>query len=330
MLIIIAISTVFMAVLIIGIIRKLLMPIINLRNASEKIAEGELGITVEKEGDDEIASLTGSFNTMSTRVKKMHAELEKSNIKLANIGYARKQMLQMISHELRTPVTGVIGFYELVDEQIKSGDIQKEGALEEVKELLGHMGTSIQEFELIVKRLTKASSLVSQEATRAGELFAPSDVGSTLRVVSLKTKSQLAERKINLEIDVPAECVVACPSDMLELLFEEALSNAVKYSDDGSSIKIDAQIVEDVVEISVHDDGCGIPRKYIDEVVEPFFEVADALHHSTGRYKAEGGGLGLGMTIIINIVKKFGGVLEIDSKENEGTTLHITLPLSTE
>lgn len=330
MVVIILISIIMMAILVAFIIRKLLMPIINLRNASERIAGGELGLTVPTEGEDEIAALTKSFNTMSTRVKNMHAELEKSNIKLANIGYARKQMLKMIGHELRTPITGIIGFYELIDEQIKGGEIKYDTDVEEVKDLLGHMGDSIKEFEVLIRRLTKASALVSQDPTLEKESFAPSDLKSIIRVVSMKIDKQLKDRNLVLKVDVPDNCIINCPSEMLELLFDEALSNAIKYSEDEGAIEIKGKIKEDVVEFDIKDNGCGIPQNYIDEVVEPFFEVADAIHHSTGRYKAQGGGLGLGFTLIINIIKRYGGVLEIESKEDQGTILHITLPLASE
>ncbi len=315
-LIVIALSMGLMALGIFFTIHKLIAPILALTRASNRIAQGELGITIDKHADDEIGSLTDSFNQMSVATKEAHD-------RLSRIAFVRRQLLRIISHELRTPMNGVVGFYDLMQAEA----IDETKTSEEFRECFDALGTSIEKVKNLVERLTRASSAIAGELRSDDEDADCADLGPIIHDMVQVLTPAAERRAITLRAGERIWATVRCKQEAVRILLEEALSNAIKYSPDGKAIDIDVDVQEASATIIVRDQGEGIPQTYITEVVEPFFEVKDASFHSTGRYTTGGGGLGLGLTVIASILRSFEGSLQIESEEGTGTTLFLTLPL---
>lgn len=317
---VIALSTALMGIIVFAIIQKLLRPIMTLKSASDRIAGGELGVTIDKTDDDEIGQLTDSFNKMSVSTKRMHD-------RMSRINYIRKQLLHIISHELRTPLNGIMGFYDLIKDEIESGDIKIDNA-DEFNECFDGLGTSIEKYRRLVERLTKTTSVMSGEMQSGLEVDLETcnlaeEVSFSIEEARRYTKDVACNAT---KADVQ-NITVACPRDALRLLMEEALSNAVKYSPENSPIEVSIGREGNSAKIVVRDSGPGIPKEYVDDVIEPFFEVQDSKLHFTDRYRKGGGGLGLGLTIIGSILRRYQGTLKIESDEGKGTTLVIMLPI---
>ncbi|MBT3182076.1 MAG: HAMP domain-containing histidine kinase [Deltaproteobacteria bacterium] len=310
-------SILVMGIIVFFIIRKLLKPVLKLTGASDRIANGELGVTIPKSDDDEIGQLTESFNKMSTSTKDMHDRLSQMN-------YVRKQLLQIISHELRTPLNGIIGFYDLMKTEISDEKVQD---YDEFQECFDRLGGSIDRYKKLVERLTKTTSVMS------GEMRTENEMDEHCNLVEASWPALNEARKFseniteNLGSDELQNIEIACPANAIKLMLDEALSNAIKYSPEGESVDIKFTSDKNNVAIIVTDKGSGIPSGYINEVIEPFFEVKDSKLHFTDRYKKGGGGLGLGLTIIGSILRRYQGTLNIDSEEGKGTTLTMTLPI---
>lgn len=322
---IMVISIALMGVIVFFIINKLLSPILSLTRASDRIAKGELGVVIPRASEDEIGHLTDSFNKMSVSTKEMHDELEKQNIRLARINQIRRQILAIISHELRTPLAGVVGFYDLLkDDEGTSKAIKLDP---EFSDNFGRLGESIDRCMEMVDRLTKTTRVMAGEIRSADEALEVTHLGEAITEIAEVTKRRSIERGIDLVYTKGIEANVACPSNALKLMLEEAISNAVKYSPDGEAVEIEIEIINDFAKISVKDKGPGISKDYFDDVIEPFFEVQDANYHSTDRFKFGAGGLGLGLTIISSILRSYQGSLKIESEEGKGTTIMMTLPV---
>lgn len=321
---IIVASLSLMAAFIFVIIKKLLNPILNLKKASEMIAGGELGVVIRRDSDDEIGSLTDSFNLMSTRTKEMHDELEEKNIKLSRINFVRRQLLCIISHELRTPMSSVVAFHDLIQEEI--GGVTKLSP--ELVELFRNMGDGIAHCKTLVERLTRASSAITEQIRQDGEALESSDLDDALHTTCKIVEGAAAGRKISLDYPDKTGIEVACPLHLVNFMLEEVLSNAVKYSPDGETIIIGASVGDKLAKISILDKGPGIPKEYIDSVVEPFFEVQDANLHTSGRFAKMAGGLGLGLTIVVGVLRQYGGDLDIQSPKEGGTVVTMTIPLA--
>lgn len=232
-------------------------------------------------------------------------------------------MLNIISHEIRTPLTGVVGFYEVLKESL---DNLPENQSEFVETFSG-LGLSIERCRELVERLTRASRVMAGELRADDEAIEYANLGSVLSSTAEEMKNHAAGRNIDISYPKGISVKLICPSDAVKLILEEALSNAIKYSPDGETITITVDRENGGAKIVVRDKGPGISKEYIEDVVEPFFEIQDADFHSTSRYARGGGGLGLGLTLIMNILKGYHGMLTIDSPEGGGTALIMTLPV---
>lgn len=317
---IMALSLAVMAAFIFVVVRRSLAPVLTLTKASDRIAGGELGVVIPRETDDEIGRLTESFNQMSVRTKGMHDRLSRMN-------FVRRQLLGIISHEIRTPLNSVVCFYDLIEAELSDGAVPADP--EEFTELFVHLGESIERCKVLVERLTKASSAIAAELRPDEEMHERARLRDVLAAASAHAGKQSEERRIAIRLDCRTDAEVACPEGALRLMIEEALSNAVKYSPDGGTVEVSAEAADGMAAIVVEDHGPGIKREYLEEVVEPFFEVQDADLHSTGRFKGMGGGLGLGLTIILSVLRQYQGSFEIDSPPEEGgTIISMKLPLA--
>ncbi|MFH0799241.1 MAG: HAMP domain-containing sensor histidine kinase, partial [Pseudomonadota bacterium] len=312
-------SLAVMAAIVFVVIRKSLAPVINLTKASDRIASGELGVVIEKDSDDEIGRLTESFNHMSLTTKDMHEQLDRQNVRLSKMNFVRRQLLNIISHELRTPLSQVVSFYDLLQ-----CDMQGEGSAADAKEfskLFENLGMSIERFKLLVERLTKASSIMSVQIRSEEEFKERATLDEILPATCEEAKRGTSGR--NVDVTYPRDLAIdlACPADAVKLILEEALSNAIKYSPDNGTVSVDISAKNGNASILVRDRGQGISKEYIEDVVEPFFEIQDTNYHTTGRFGKEAGGLGLGLTIIMSVLRQYRGTLAIENPDDGGTLL---------
>jgi signal transduction histidine kinase len=304
-----------MGLIIFLIVKKLLKPIYNLTSASDRIANGELGVVIAKENDDEIGSLTESFNKMSVSTKQMHD-------RISRINFVRQQLLQIISHELRTPLNAIVGFYDLINDGIaKPGN-------DDFDDCFKGLGSSIDKYKVLVERLTKTSTVMTGEMSEEGPGAETCRLYDTVAIAVNEARKHRPCIETNIADPFFEDIEIACPMDALKLVINEALSNTIKYSEEEKKIRVTVSASSSHVSIEIHDDGEGIPEEYIEEVTMPFFEVKDSMLHFTSRYKPGGGGLGLGLSIISGVVKRYQGSLEIKSKSGDGTSLFIRLPRS--
>src|SRR5262249_26019901 len=109
----------------------------------------------------------------------------------------------------------------------------------------------------------------------------------------------------------------------LAQVFLNLISNAIKYAPDAPLIEIEASAAADTATIAVRDHGIGIPQEQREKIFERFYRVSDPSQHMVP-------GLGMGLCIVTEIVKQHGGTITVDSEVGEGSTFHITLPLTRE
>lgn len=316
---IMAVSLAAISAIVFMIIGRLVRPVLNLTKASGRIAKGELGLVIAKESDDEIGRLTDSFNQMSVSTKEMHDRVSRMN-------YIRRQLLNIISHELRTPLNSVVGFYDLLEMDLEDGMPPPD--LDGFESDFKSLGVSIEKCKELIERLTRVSSVMAKQIRSGDEEAEVAILNDAICAACEQMRSNAKPR--NIEIKYPADISVtlACPMNAARLILEEALSNAVKYSPDGAVVEVEVATDEKMAHIKVKDKGQGIPKEYLNDVVEPFFEVEDSIYHSTGRFGKGAGGLGLGLTIILSVLKQYHGLLHFDPAEGGGTVVTMSLPLA--
>ncbi len=273
--------------------RTLTRPIRELTQATHAVSEGDLSQQVQVRSKDELGELAQAFN-------KMSAQLSRS----VN---ARKQMTADIAHELRTPLSLILGHAEAVHD----------GVLPPTRE----------NFEIIREEATRLEHLVNDLRTLsladAGELSIQLQTIEPQRLineVSALYQYQAQRKNITFAMDVAPNLpnIEVDPGRMTQVL-TNILDNALRHTPEGGRILLAAQEVENMVELSVQDTGPGLSIEDMDRIFERFYR-ADASR------QREDGGSGLGLAIAKSIVQAHGGQLSAESEAGTGLKVKIRLP----
>lgn len=257
------------------------------------IPPSPVGITKEDEGRRGVIAV---FHDI-TRLK----ELEK----------IRRDFVANVSHELRTPLTTIKGYAETLLE----GALKEEVASQFVQVIKRHSDR----LEKIVEDLLILSTIESKEFQLKMESLSVSDlIGDVLDFI----KEPLNRKKISVSVgELSPTLMVFGDRQYLEQVLTNILDNAIKYGHEGGRIAISAtERDQREIEISVKDDGIGIPKEDLLRVFERFYRV------DKGR-SSELGGTGLGLSIVKHIVQAHGGRVWAESQLEEGSTFYFTLPI---
>jgi signal transduction histidine kinase len=224
----------------------------------------------------------------------------------------KNEFISTAAHELRTPLTSVLGFSELLLNQAEYGvidPVQQKGFLTLIREKAQRLASIISDL-LDLSRIQ--SGLVISVET------APCDMGELInRVV---TPYQQGACQQHLDVTLPEEPIVlSVDQGKLEQVMENLISNAAKFSSGTSRIRISAQSVGDHFKISVADEGIGMTPEQANRVFDKFYR-GDASNSAQE-------GLGLGMSIVKNIIEAHAGEIQVVSEPEKGTTVSFVLPL---
>jgi two-component system sensor histidine kinase VicK len=228
---------------------------------------------------------------------------------------SRKEFVANVSHELRTPLTTIKSYLEALDE----------GAIEEPT--LAHKFVHVTRNETermirLVSDLLHLSKYDSQQKKIRREI---TNIVPILEEVADRFAFQAQQRGIDFVI-LPDKGLqpVNIDRDEIDQVLDNLISNAIKYSPDGGFITMTAsKINQQWAEVTVADQGIGIPQKELSRVFERFYRVDKARSRDMG-------GTGLGLNIALEIVRAHGGMMKIESEQGAGTMVKFTLPHHTE
>ncbi len=223
----------------------------------------------------------------------------------------RREFVANVSHELRTPLTTIKSYLEALED----------GALDEPQLAGKFVNVAHNETERMIRLvndLLQLSRLDSRQVMITKEL---TDVTDMLEEVADRFSFQLEQRNIAITIQVePDVRSIMLDRDRIEQVLDNLISNSIKYTPEGGHIHIHAGCPErERLEVSVSDDGIGIPRKDLNRIFERFYRVDKARSRAMG-------GTGLGLSIAREIVKAHGGAIQLDSELGQGTKVTFTLP----
>jgi two-component system, OmpR family, sensor histidine kinase BaeS len=273
--------------------RTLTRPIRELTRATHAISEGDLSQQVPVRTSDELGELARAFNKMST-------ELSRS----VN---TRRQMTADIAHELRTPLSLILGHAEAVHD----------GVLPPIRE----------NFEIIREEATRLEQLVNDLRTLsladAGELtinLQSVQPQRLLQEVAALYQYQTQRKNISLEQDVatPLPNIEVDPGRMTQVL-TNILDNATRHTPEGGRIILSAKQTSDHVELAVQDSGPGVPAESLERIFERFYRTDSSRQR-------EDGGSGLGLAIAKSMVQAHNGQLSAESEAGKGLRIIIRLP----
>jgi signal transduction histidine kinase len=246
-----------------------------------------------------------------TELKQVEAELRAAKGRAEAANRHKSEFLANMSHELRTPLNAVLGYAELIQDGIY-GEVstKMQGVLERIQQNGRHL-------------LGLINDVLDLSKIEAGQLtLSPVDYSMrelVLDVVSA-TEALAAEKKLALEVDVPADLPPGRGDERrLTQVLMNLVGNAIKFTDAGS-VRIRATVEDGSFLVAVTDTGVGIAAEDQKRIFEEFQQVDT----SSTRRK---GGTGLGLAIARRIVELHGGRIWVKSAPGQGTTFHFTLPL---
>ncbi|MBS28261.1 MAG: phosphate regulon sensor histidine kinase PhoR [Alphaproteobacteria bacterium] len=225
----------------------------------------------------------------------------------------RADFVANVSHELRTPLTSLVGFFET----LRSAARDDPDAQARFLDLMEDQSTRMTR---IVNDLLSLSRIEMNEHTPPSDEV---DLGQTIGTVADLLAPQAAAHDATIQLDMGnLDRPVVGQSDELTQLFQNLIENAIKYGGSGSIVRVEAEVQDDTVSVSVIDQGDGIPREHLPRLTERFYRV------DTARSR-ELGGTGLGLAIVKHIANRHRGELSIQSQPGVGSTFTVTLQLAT-
>jgi signal transduction histidine kinase len=273
--------------------RTLTRPIRELTRATHAVSGGDLTQQVPVRSKDELGELAQAFNKMSSQ--------------LSRSVNARRQMTADIAHELRTPLSLILGHAEAVHD--------------------GVLLPTLENFEIIREEAARLEHLVNDLRTLsladAGELsmqLQTIEPQRLLNEVASLYQYQSQRKNINFAVDVAPNLptIEVDPGRMTQVL-TNILDNALRHTPEGGRITLSARQVENMVELSLHDTGPGLSIEDIDRIFERFYRADPSRQR-------EDGGSGLGLAIAKSIVQAHGGTLSAESEPGAGLKVIIRLP----
>ncbi len=220
----------------------------------------------------------------------------------------RRDFVANVSHELKTPVGAIRLLAEAVSEAADDP--------EAVQRFSGRMLTESDRLTRLVQQIIELSRLQAHEPVEQPEPCAVDDVIKT----AVDTSAIDADaRKISVVNGGAQGLEVYGSTEQITAAVSNLIANAVSYSGEGSTVLVSSKGLPDVVEISVVDQGIGIPEAEVERIFERFYRVDPARHRSTG-------GTGLGLSIVKHVAATHGGDIRVWSVEGQGSTFTLTLP----
>ena len=237
--------------------------------------------------------------------------LQEKNEALQKADQLKNDFVQHVSYELRSPLTNIIGFTELLE-------LPETGPLNErQQEYLDHIGSSSSVLLTIVNDILDLATVdAGIMELEIGEVPIARTVNETADLVSEKLREHHIALQINLE-EAPA--VFFADEQRLRQILFNLLSNAANYAPEASTVTLSCRQASDRVEFFVHDDGPGMPPEILDTAFKRFEPRTNG-----GRRR----GAGLGLAIVKSFVELHGGTVEIDSGKSRGTSVTCRFPLA--
>ena len=273
-------------------------PVRKLSQATRAFAKGDYASRVTPKGKDEMAVLMRDFNIMAER-------LEENIWELNDAVRRQEEFTGAFAHELKTPLTSIIGYSEL----LMSTELSEEARMMSA----GYIYQDGKRLERLAYKMMELTRVDKQEITFG--CLSVKELMSSLQATALP---MLTEKSITLTINVEDGCVYG-DKDLLLSFFLNLVDNGRKACDVGGNIQIRGRKAGKGYQFQIRDDGRGIPQEELSHITEAFYMV------DKSRARKEGGA-GLGMALCAKILELHGGKWRLKSKMGEGTAVNVWLP----
>lgn len=289
-------NTIVISIILIQLIsRRMIKPIKQITEATKKVAAGDFSVKLETNRKDEIQDLVDNFNQM---VKD-----------LGSIECLQKEFIDNVSHEIKTPISSIQGFAELLKDESLTKEERAEYAsiiIEESNRLLN-----------LSTNMLKLSKLQNQNKITKKEQI---DIAEQIRKAISLLEPKWSKKELTFNVSLEEKYFWG-DEELIFQVWVNLIENAIKYSKQNSKIDITLKQVDNFIVVQIKDYGKGMKEEELNKIFSRFYQI-DKSHSSEGS--------GLGLAIVKRIVELSEGTIEVISQENEGTTMKVRLPVKME
>lgn len=297
-------------------------PLTEFYRGADRIARGDFDYSVEVKTGDELEALAEGFNRMGTALKEREAKLlsllkvaDKINEELIAASQHKSSFLANISHELKTPLTHILGFSELLKMEA-GGKLQD--TYRRYADYIYKSGKDLLELINSMLEVTRASGVAELELKDV-------PIKEVVDEVVQKIGPDADKKRVDFKVEVDKDLgYIRADRNMFSQILTSLLSNAVKFTPKGGDVRCEltqtVEVEERVLKIVVRDTGIGIRPEDKESVFESF-EVGDLTP------TREFGGLGIGLALTKRFVEFHGGKISVESEVGKGSTFVVLIPM---
>lgn len=277
---------------------KIIKPLSRLSRAMDRVTDGDFTVRLE---EAPASKRPNTFNTLNVNFNKMVAEL-------ASTQALKTDMLVSVSHELKTPLSSIHNLASLmVDGQLSPA---------EVKDYAERIDTITITLNSLIQQILLLSKIEHQKIVVDRTRF---NLSEELCRCMIGFEPIWEERGIELETDLDDTLEVFTSQGLLDLVWNNLLSNAFKFTPEGGRVTLSARASEGMIAVSVSDTGCGIAEGDLKHIYEKFYQ---------GETESRSRGNGLGLALVKDIVDLLDAEIKVISEVGKGTTFTVSLPVA--
>jgi len=279
----------------------------------EKTKQLQEALSILQSQKNELEKVNTDLHEKAIELEQQSQSIKELNNKLEDLVVKRTADLQSTmrdletflyraSHDLRRPLMTILGLSNL---------IAQEKEVTKISLLMHHVNRTVADLDKMLKKLITISECYSETIT-----IEKVDLSMILNKAMQSTTQEYKEKKYTIELSEQTHAILATNPDLLEIMISCLLENAIQYGGDGVSITVTTRKVDNLISISVHDNGAGIKPHLLDSIFEMF---------SRANEKSVGNGLGL--YLVKMGVQKLGGSIKVRSIYGAGTEFELCLPV---
>lgn len=249
------------------------------------------------------------------QARKENARLRQENRDLEELNEIKEKFIAITSHELRTPVSIINHIVEILAPEMDGPTTGK------LFPLIARSSRQLKEIVGAMHELSRSNS------AKLELQIASFDLNPLCEEIHEELGLVLEKRNHSLAWKIPANFAMRADRLKFKKVVRELVQNAIKYTEDGGSITVAATKVEpNDIELVVADTGIGIPTEAVERIFDLFYEVSSPLHHHTSKDDFLGGGIGVGLSIVKDIVEAHQGSVRVESSLQQGSNFVVRLP----
>ncbi len=289
-----------------------------IENAINAMKEGAFDYITKPVGLDHV-KIVLTRCVQHIQAKNENKTLRDVNEQLKHVNELKDKFITITNHELRTPLAVLKGYFELIEMSVETPDSNLD---EYFKIISGTINEMIDLVERMHNLSATEKNITAQQVQSFNLLDAVVSVGNEMKVLFTKRGINFGVFSSHRDIRITAD------RNNIHRALREILQNALKFTEkDGSvSIRVKKTEHDKKVYIAIQDSGIGIPADKINFIFEPFYEVQDVMHHSTSQTAFMGGGIGVGLSLVKEIIDSAKGDIIVQSTPGKGSTFTIILP----